>query len=186
MAVRSIRTFGDPVLRVKARDVTDFDRELRRLVADLYDTMYDASGVGLAANQIGVTLRVFSYVTLDPDDPERLLARHLVNPMISERSDDEVEDEEGCLSVPGLYYRLKRPRRVVASGFNMHGEPVEVEGTERLARALQHETDHLDGVLFLDKLDSESRKDALRILRERALDGEPLPDVRRSPHPPLG
>ncbi|MGH9063418.1 MAG: peptide deformylase [Acidimicrobiales bacterium] len=185
MTVRSIRLVGDPVLRSRAAEVTDFGRSLDRLVTDLTDTLYDANGAGLSAPQIGVGLRVFAYAVADPDDPDRHRYGHLVNPVLVEQSPDEVEDEEGCLSIPNLYYQLARPRRIVAKGCDLHGEPVEVVGTERLARCLAHETDHLDGVLFIDRLDGPARKRARRELRELLEAGVEIA-VRTSPHAPLG
>lgn len=185
MASRTIRILGDPVLRTKARHVIDFDRSLRTLVADLTETMHDADGSGLAANQIGVQLRVFTYVVIDRDSPDYRSDGHLVNPVITEQSEDEVETEEGCLSIPGMYYPLARAQRVVARGFDMHGDPVEIAGSDMLARALMHETDHLDGVLFLDRLDPDTRKRAMREIREASVDGT-LPRVKASPHSPLG
>ncbi|MGH9103072.1 MAG: peptide deformylase [Acidimicrobiales bacterium] len=185
MARRKIRVLGDPVLRSKATEVVDFDRSLRRLVSDLADTMVEANGSGLAAPQIGVGLRAFTFGVSDEDDEDGIRVGHLVNPVIAEVDPEEVEDEEGCLSIPGVYCQLRRSRRVVAKGYDQHGEPLEVVGTERLARALLHESDHLDGVLFLDRLDPEVRKGVLREMRERMLEGEELV-VRDSPHAPLG
>jgi len=165
--------------------VTEFDRSLERLVADLSETLHDANGAGLAAPQIGVGLRVFVYALSDPDDPERFRYGHLVNPVLAEQSPEQVEDEEGCLSIPGLYYKLPRPYRILARGFDVHGEPVQVEGTERLARCLAHETDHLDGVLFVDRLEGPERKRALREIRELMESGVDV-TVKASPHAPLG
>jgi peptide deformylase len=176
VTVRAIRTFGDPVLRQKAPEVTEFDGDLRRLVSDLADTLVDAGGAGLAAPQIGVGQRVFVYAWQGE-------LHHLVNPVLAEESvDDEVVDVEGCLSIPGLAYDLARPRRVVARGFDRHGEPVTVDGTERLARCLAHETDHLDGVLFIDRLPPDVRKRALREIRELLLAGEDVRVGHQSPH----
>ena len=181
MAVRPIRIFGDPVLRTVASEVVDFDRSVERLVEDLADTMVDANGSGLAAPQIGVGLRIFTYVVTDPASPDRGRIGHLLNPKLTERSPEDVETEEGCLSIPDLWYPLRRSREVVAEGVDAHGEPVTVRGTEMLARCLQHEVDHLDGVLFLDRLEPVVRKKALRELRERMLAGEDV-RVQRSPH----
>lgn len=185
VTVRSIRLVGDPVLRTRADEVGDFGPSLARLVADLGDTLVDADGAGLAAPQIGVGLRVFVYAHADPDEPGRHRVGHLVNPVLQEVSAEEVEDEEGCLSIPGLVYSLRRPSRLVARGLDVHGEPVEVVGTERLARCLAHETDHLDGVLFVDRLDPPARRQALREIRELLEDGIRV-TVKASPHPPLG
>jgi peptide deformylase len=182
---REIRILGDPVLRTRASPVQSFDRSLRRLVADLADTMLDANGAGLAAPQIGVGLRVFTFLVPSSEEDDGGHVGHLVNPEIVEESPDEVEDEEGCLSVPGLAYPLRRARRVVARGQDVHGEPIEVIGTERLARALLHENDHLDGVIFLDRLEPEVRRRAMKEVRERILSGEELV-VKESPHAPLG
>ncbi|MFB9314418.1 peptide deformylase [Nocardioides plantarum] len=178
MAIQPIRLFGDPVLRRTALEVVDFDKELRTLVADLTDTMLEAPGAGLAAPQIGVGLRVFTWYV----DGE---VGHLVNPDLT--LSDEVQDgPEGCLSLPGLRYDCRRARSVVARGWDMHGEPLVVEGSELLARAIQHETDHLDGVLFLDRLDSDARKAAMKEIRESEWFGLERPTVRISPHPTLG
>ncbi|HET9060900.1 MAG TPA: peptide deformylase [Acidimicrobiales bacterium] len=184
MTARRVRIIGDPVLRRRADEVVDFDRSLRRLVRDLEDTMEEAGGVGLAAPQIGVGLRVFTYGVDDPASEDHMTICHLVNPVIVEESVDEVDDAEGCLSIPDLSFTLPRPRRLVAKGFNVHGEPLEVAGTERLARCLAHETDHLDGILFIDRLDPEKRAEALAEIRRLMLEGEAV-RVRESPHASL-
>ena len=178
MAIQPIRLFGDPVLRTVAEPVTDFDKELRILVKDLADTMLDAPGTGLAAPQIGVGLRVFTYHV------DGVLG-HLVNPSL-DLSDEEQLGEEGCLSIPGLAYDCRRAMRVVAKGFDEHGEPVTIEGSELLARAIQHETDHLDGVLFIDRLDRDQRKLALKAIREAEWSGQAAPVVKVSPHATFG
>ncbi|HYO86474.1 MAG TPA: peptide deformylase [Dermatophilaceae bacterium] len=178
MAVKDIRLFGDPVLRVPAEPVVDFDRELRRLVKDLTDTMQDAPGAGLAAPQIGVGLRVFTYWV----DNE---LGHLINPDL-DLSEEQQDGEEGCLSFPGIYYDTPRALRVVARGFNQYGELVVVDGSELKARAIQHETDHLDGVLFIDRMSREQRKLAMKAIREAAWAGAPTPVVKASPHPTFG
>ena len=174
MAVQPIGLFGDPVLRTPAAPVETFDKELRKLVQDLTDTMRDAPGSGLAAPQIGVSLRVFTWWVDDE-------LGHLCNPVL-DLSDEIQEGEEGCLSIPDLAFDTKRALRVVAKGFNEHGEPVVVEGSELLARAIQHETDHLDGILFVDRLDAETRKAAMKAIREAEWFGEQPPEVRVSPH----
>jgi peptide deformylase len=174
MPLQPIRLFGDPVLRTPAAPVETFDKELRTLVADLTDTMMDAPGVGLAAPQIGVSLRVFTYWVDD-------VVGHLINPIL-DLSDEEELGEEGCLSLPGLTYDTMRALRVVAKGMNMHGEPVVIEGSELLARCVQHETDHLDGILFIDRLDTAARKAAMKEIRESEWFGAPAPVVRFSPH----
>jgi peptide deformylase len=178
VSVQPIRLFGDPVLRAPAEPVTDFDKELRVLVKDLTETMTDAPGVGLAAPQIGVSKRVFTYHV----DGE---LGHLVNPDL-DLSEDTQEEDEGCLSFPGLSYPTKRALRVVAKGWTMHGEPVTLEGSHLLAQCVQHETDHLDGILFIDRLDREQRKLAMKAIREAEWSGAPAPQVKVSPHPTLG
>ena len=180
MTVQAIRIFGDPVLTTPAAAVADFDKELRTLVKDLTDTMLDAPGRGLAAPQIGVGLRVFTWYVDDE-------LGHLVNPSL-DLSDEEQDGDEGCLSIPDLTFPCKRALRVVAKGWNMHGEPVEIEGSELLARCIQHETDHLDGVLFIDRLDREWRKKAMRAIRlaDWANEGQPEPVVKVSPHATFG
>jgi len=178
VSIKPIRLFGDPVLRTPADPVTDFDAELRKLVADLTDTMQEAQGVGLAAPQIGVGLRVFTYYVDDQ-------LGHLINPDL-DLSEDIETDDEGCLSFPGLAYPTKRAYGVVAKGFSMHGEPVTLEGSGMLARCVQHETDHLDGVLFIDRLDPDQRKLAMKEIRAAEWWGDPVPAVKFSPHPTRG
>ena len=178
MSVRPIRLFGDPVLKTPAEPVRDFDVELRRLVKDLTDTMMDAPGVGLAAPQVGVGLRVFTYYVDDE-------LGHLINPVLT-LSEEAETDDEGCLSFPGLAYPVTRAYRTVATGFDMYGEPVTIEGSGQLARCVQHETDHLDGVLFIDRLDDTQRKLAMKDIRAAEWFGEPVPLVKVSPHPMRG
>lgn len=173
MSLQPIRLFGDPVLTTPALPVTVFDKELRTLVRDLTDTMLEAPGAGLAAPQIGVSLRVFTYCVDG-------VIGHLINPDLT-LSDEEQDGPEGCLSLPGLTFDTKRALRVVARGMNMHGEPIEIEGSELLARAVQHETDHLDGIVFIDRLDADARKEAMRAIRESQWFGTE-PQVRLSPH----
>jgi peptide deformylase len=176
--LQPIRLFGDPVLRSRAAEVVDFDKELRRLVRDLTDTMMEAPGAGLAAPQIGVGLRVFTWYV----DGE---VGHLVNPQLD--LSEEIQDgPEGCLSLPDIVFDCRRALSVVAKGFTMHGEPVTIEGTEKLARAIQHETDHLDGVLFLDRLDAEARKAAMKQIRESDWFGVDKPLIKTSPHATRG
>ena len=176
--MQPIRLFGDPVLRKPAAPVTDFDRELRQLVSDLTDTMLDAPGAGLAAPQIGVGLRVFTWNVGGE-------VGHLINPDLS--LSEEVQDGlEGCLSIPDLTFDCRRALSVVARGFDMYGEPVTIEGSELLARAIQHETDHLDGILFIDRLDADGRKAAMKAIREAEWFGLEPPPVRISPHPTGG
>ena len=176
MTIQPIRLFGDPVLRTPADPVVSFDKELRTLVADLSQTLRDEGGAGLAAPQIGVGLRVFAF---DVDET----VGHLINPVLHFPDEEEQIGAEGCLSIPGIYVDTKRRANVVASGFNEHGEPVRLVGTGLMARCCQHETDHLDGVLFLDRLDPAARKDAMRQIREAPWynTGAP-PVVKVSPH----
>jgi len=179
MSIQPIRLFGDPVLVTPAVSVVDFDKELRTLVADLTETMLDSPGAGLAAPQIGVSLRVFVW---DVDDE----LGHLVNPTL-DLSDELQDGEEGCLSFPDLRYPTPRAMRVVAKGFNMHGDPVIVEGSEFLARAIQHETDHLDGIVFIDRLSAADRKLAMKEIRESEWFGTATangnsPIIKVSPH----
>ncbi len=180
MSVQPVRLFGDPVLRTSAAPVTTFDAELRRLVADLTDTMHDEGGAGLAAPQLGVGLRVFAY---DCDG----FAGHLVNPTFDVVGDEEQIGPEGCLSIPELRWECRRHLHVVARGWDQHGEPRTVEGSELLARCIQHETDHLDGILFVDRLDPATRKLAMAEIRAAAWFGVAAPPVvRASPHPLFG
>ncbi|MEN9542569.1 MAG: hypothetical protein RJB54_235 [Actinomycetota bacterium] len=183
MAIQPIRYFGDPVLTTPAAPVIDFDKELRNLVRDLTETMLDAPGAGLAAPQIGVPLRVFVWHVNDEFG-------HLVNPTL-DLSEEMQDGEEGCLSFPELSYDTPRAYRAVAKGWNMHGEPLVVEGTEFLARALQHETDHLNGVLFIDRLPSDLRKQAMKDIRESEwfMEAESAgfsPEIKVSPHSTFG
>jgi peptide deformylase len=179
MSIQPIRLFGDPVLTTPASPVTSFDKELRKLVKDLIETMQDAPGAGLAAPQIGVPLRVFVW-----DVDEEL--GHLVNPSL-DLSEEIQEGEEGCLSFPELRYNTPRAARAVAKGFNMYGDPVLIEGTEFLARALQHETDHLDGIVFIDRLPESERKTAMKEIRESEWFGlSGSPQIKISPHTTRG
>jgi len=183
MSLQVIRNFGDPVLTTPTLAVIDFDKELRTLIKDLTETMLAAPGAGLAAPQIGVALRVFVW------DVDGALG-HLVNPSL-DLSVEMQEGDEGCLSFPDLVYPTPRSMRAVAKGFNMHGEPMIVEGSELLARALQHETDHLDGILFIDRLSDEDRKLAMKEIRESEWFGLSMaqgkePAIKVSPHSPFG
>jgi peptide deformylase len=185
--VQPVRLFGDPVLRTPSVEVTTFDAELRRLVADLTDTMHEEGGAGLAAPQLGVGLRVFVYGCGG-------FAGHLVNPTFEAVGDEQQLGPEGCLSIPGMSWDCRRHLNVVARGFDMYGEPVTIEGTEVLARCIQHEVDHLevdhlDGVLFVDRLDAATRKRAMAEIRSSDWFGGPRmapPVVKVSPHPLFG
>jgi peptide deformylase len=160
VTIRPIRELGDPVLRTPTDAVRSFDRELAALVRDLEETVDHPGRAGLAAPQIGVSARVFSY-NIDGE------IGHVVNPVIVERSAETQDGDEGCLSVPGIWAPTVRAMHCVVEGFDMHGEPVRVSGSELMARCLQHEVDHLDGKVFLDRLTGDARKSALRALRTR-------------------
>ncbi|MBK5249567.1 MAG: peptide deformylase [Actinomycetales bacterium] len=161
MAVRDIRIVGDPVLRTRCEEITTVDDGVRSLVADLIETV-DADGrAGLAANQIGVSLRAFSW---NVDDE----VGYVLNPRIVDLSTEEYQDgDEGCLSVPGLWFPTERAWYARVEGIDLDGNPMVVEGEDLMARCLQHECDHLDGMLFLDRLERSVRKHAMREVRER-------------------
>lgn len=158
MGVLPIRQFGDPVLRTRASEVKEVDRAARRLMKSMAQTMKDAPGIGLAAPQVGVLKRIIVWEFEEESG-------QLANPVIVER-EGEVEGEEGCLSLPGLLYPVVRSQRVVVEGLDASGEPVRIEADDMPARILQHEIDHLDGVLFIDRLPDDLRREAMRKLRE--------------------
>ena len=161
---RPITRYGNPVLHRRCADVTVFDHDLQQLVADMFASMAAADGVGLAANQIGVDARVF--VVDCPDETETNVVAHVVNPVLHLPDSRELEvDSEGCLSVPGVRADVGRPTTASVTGVDMFGEPVRIDGTGLLARCLQHETDHLDGLLYVDRLPTKKRK---RLLAESA------------------
>ena len=176
MPVRPIRIIGDPVLSTPTRPVTEFDDSLRTLVADMFDTMAAADGVGLAANQVGVDLRVFVYDC--PDEDAQVQRRGVViNPVLrtSERPEtmpDPEEDWEGCLSVPGEQYPTGRADWAEVTGVDLDGNPVEVSGHGFLARCLQHETDHLDGTVYVERLVGRHHRAARKALKRHGW-GEP-------------
>ena len=153
-----IRIFGDPVLKSKASDVTEIDGKLVRLADEMVQVMYDAPGLGLAAPQVGVQKRLFVYDV--GEGPQSI-----VNPEIVEHRGEWVFDE-GCLSIPGLAFELVRPKEVHLKGYDLDGNEVSIEADELMARLFQHELDHLDGVLLLDRLDKPTRKEAMRTLRD--------------------
>jgi len=169
MAIRTIRTWPDEVLRQKAAPVEDFGDELQRLIDDMLETMYDAPGIGLAAPQVGVSRRLLVIDTSSRTEPDQVLV--LANPELIEAV-DECEEEEGCLSVPDYSAKVKRARRVAVRGHNRHGHPVEVRGEDLLARAIQHEIDHLEGTLFIDRLSPFRREIAKKKLRKALADRE--------------
>jgi peptide deformylase len=158
MAIREIRLLGDPVLRQRAEPVAAVDEDVRRLIDDMLQTMYAASGVGLAAPQVGVPQRVLVVDVNEPDVP----AFALVNPELAESGGERVRAEEGCLSIPGVSDLVERDARVVVQGLDREGEPARIEAEGLLARVLQHELDHLDGILFIDRLSPLKRQMLLR------------------------
>lgn len=159
MAILPIRTLGDPVLRERCRAVDRFDEWLRRVAEDMFETMYAAPGVGLAANQIGLAMRFFVYD--DGDGRSGFVA----NPELSDLRKEETIDE-GCLSIPGPFYPTARALRVRLRGQDLDGQPIDVKAEDLLARIFQHETDHLDGMLYVDRLSDDGRRDVMRQLRE--------------------
>ena len=158
MAVRGIRIMGDPVLRRKAEPLPAVDEDIRRLIKDMFETMYEADGVGLAAPQVGVSQRV---IVIDPHEQD-VKPFGLVNPVIVQSADDVERGEEGCLSIPGLKDIVERPAAVVVEALDADGKPVRIEAEGLLARVLQHEVDHLDGVLFIDRVSPLKRKMLLK------------------------
>ncbi len=164
-----IRLIGDPVLRQRASDVSDIDGKLARLAEDMLTTMYDAPGLGLAGPQVGVQKRIFVY---DIGDGPQVV----VNPEVRE-SRGEWVFEEGCLSIPGLAFELLRPKEIHLTGYDLDGNELSIEADELLARCFLHELDHLDGVLFIERLDEEARKAAMKIIREQRLTGADIAEA---------
>lgn len=158
MAVLSIRMIGDPVLRTPAVKVTEYGPDLARLVHNMAETMHSVNGVGLAAPQVGVGLRVFTYA-IDGEEG------HVVNPELTVSGGLQTDDSEGCLSVPGIGFALPRADEVVLRGFDVAGHPVQLDAAGMLARCFQHETDHLNGRLYIDRLEGEDRRAAMRAIR---------------------
>ena len=173
MAILPIRRFPDPVLREPAASVSAVDDAVRKLITDMGETMRAAPGIGLAAPQVGVQRRVLVYSLSEEDE-----IHAVVNAEIVER-DGEVVESEGCLSLPGIAYEVPRSQRVVVRGLNAEGNPVEIAAEDLEARVLQHEIDHLDGVLFIDRIAPELRREAMRVVREQAL-GTVGVEVRQS------
>ncbi len=163
-----IRTFGDPVLKSRATPVKEFDESLEHLAEEMIRVMREAEGVGLAANQIGRLKRIFVAVYREDEEGE-VQEFAIVNPVIEERSETTEKDIEGCLSIPETRVEVERSTAVTVSGQDPSGEPVRIEAEGLLARIFQHEIDHLDGVLILDRTDRESRKNAMREMRERMM-----------------
>ena len=157
---RPIRVFGDPVLRTPTDEVVDFDEDLARLIDDMFASMYAAQGVGLAANQIGVGRSVFVYDC--PDGSGTHHVGHVVNPVLVSAGGEVDDDSEGCLSIPGLHFDTERASYAAVEGVDRTGAPVRVVGDGLLARCLQHETDHLQGLLFVDRLRGRTKRKAMR------------------------
>ena len=165
MAIFSIRVFGDPVLRQRAAEIEEIDAKIVRLSEEMIETMYAAPGVGLAAPQVGIERRIFVY-----DVGEGPMT--VINPEIVE-SRGEWEYGEGCLSVPDLHWLIVRPKEVHLVGHDLQGNEISIEGDELLGRVFQHELDHLDGILLLERLEKDQRKQAMRVLRARAFSTSP-------------
>ncbi len=161
--ILEIRLFGDPVLREKCAPVAAIDDEIRQLAEDMRETMHEAEGIGLAAPQVGIPIRLFVYDVQDPEIPPGVL----VNPQIVEKK-GSVKEEEGCLSVPGLAEVVERSSSIVATGLGLDGEPVEIRAEGILSRCIQHENDHLDGILFLDRVSPLKRKMLLGKWKKRS------------------
>jgi len=164
MAILPIRTYGDPVLRTPTREIDDIDANIRKLAADMIETMYDAPGVGLAAPQIGVSLRIAVF-----DAQDGLGARVLVNPRIVELGPEPYTFDEGCLSVPGHWWEITRPAYARVEALDLDGSEVSYDGEELMGRVLQHEVDHLEGILLVERLERREKKRALKTLREEAI-----------------
>jgi peptide deformylase len=162
-ALAQIRQYGDPVLRMQAQEVADVDDDVRRLLERMTALMEDAQGVGLAATQVGVLRRLFVFVDGE-NGPQAV-----VNPRLTERSDETEPDDEGCLSLQGVKVPVERSLRIVLEGLDANGEPVRYELEGYTARVVQHELDHLDGALIIDRTDDEHRKEALSVLRPRVV-----------------
>jgi peptide deformylase len=168
VAILPIRTFGDPALRQRAQEVPEVTELHKRLAADMIETMRAAPGVGLAGPQVGILERIFVWEVGEEHGV-------MINPAIVARGADKVLEEEGCLSLPGLLYEVERELEVTVEGLDGEGLPVSIKGQDLLARIFQHEIDHLDGVLFIDRIEEAPRKEALRILRDQALGLTPAP-----------
>lgn len=170
MAVLPIRIFGDPVLRTRAQDVVDFDDALRKLAEDMLETMRAAQGAGLAANQVGVLKRLFTWEAHLRDEDEEPASGALVNPEVVDTSAEIQDGDEGCLSFPGLFFPTVRPLRARIKAFDVFGEERQIEGEGLLARIFLHEIDHLNGILFIDHLARHDKKEAMRRIREGELE----------------
>jgi peptide deformylase len=178
MATMEVRIFGDPVLRQRAHEVEDFDGSLAQLANDMFDTMRAKDGVGLAANQVGILRRLFTWeVDLGEEEPDvpggvgpgGIIGGAVVNPVLLDSSEEIQEGDEGCLSFPGLFYPVDRPLRIEVSHQDLHGDDHTVQLEGFLARVFLHEMDHLDGILFIDHLAEHDRKAAMKVMREQRL-----------------
>jgi peptide deformylase len=178
VSILPIRQFGDPVLRTPARDIESVTDVHRRLIEDMLETMREAPGVGLAGPQVGVLDRIFVWEVEEAHGA-------FINPVITRRSSETEEAEEGCLSIPGLYYPVPRSIEIEIDALDVNGDPVHVDAEGFFARVCQHEIDHLDGVLFLDRLTEDVRKEALRELREQMLGIVPASSAEEQ-HPFVG
>jgi peptide deformylase len=167
-----IRTFGDPVLASQAAAVTDIDGKVVRIVEEMFDTLYDSdSGIGLAAPQVGIQRQIFVW---DMDDEPMVI----LNPTITE-SDGEWVYDEGCLSIPGLYVEMTRPKTVLMKGIDMNGNEISLEADELEARLFQHELDHLNGVLMFDRMQPEQRKQAIAEYKKLSEQALPVGEIKR-------
>ena len=163
MSLRELRIYGDPVLGSRAEEISKFDASLRALASDMLETMDKAGGVGLAANQVGILKRIFVY---DCSHTQSGLRGALVNPVWTPVGEQQQTGPEGCLSIPGISAETTRFNQVFVTGQDIEGRPVSMVASRLMARCIQHETDHLDGVLFLQRLETPVRKEAMRAIRE--------------------
>ncbi|MFH1258908.1 MAG: peptide deformylase [Elusimicrobiota bacterium] len=169
MSKLTVYKCDQPVLRLKTAPVKNIDRELKKLVGDMWDTLYTANGVGLAANQVGVSLQVLVIDTRVEQNNKKIV---LLNPKIITSSKDCLHEEEGCLSVPGVNAKVERSKKVKVEGLDLHGKKIEVEGEDLFSRALQHELDHLAGIVFIDRLNFWERLKALKNIRDQKNQGK--------------
>jgi peptide deformylase len=169
VATLEVRIFGDPVLRQRAHEVEDFDGSLATLATDMFATMRAKDGVGLAANQVGILKRLFTWEVDVGEEEADLIGGAVVNPVLLDASEELQEGDEGCLSFPGLFYPVDRPLRIEVSHQDLAGDDHTVQLEGFLARVFLHEMDHLNGILFIDHLAEHDRKAAMKVMRERRL-----------------